>query len=302
MGDIKLGIMPAFKAGVITDPRWCHEFAEMVETEGVESIWTVEHVVVAKDYEPRYSYSESGRMPGAPGSGTVMPDPLETLAFFAACTERVRLGTAVLVLTLHQPAVVAKRVATLDNLSQGRVSLGVGSGWQIEEYRACGVPYEARGRRLDDAIVALRELWQPGYRTHHGEFFEFVDCESLPTPVQPGGPPIIIGGSTEVAARRAGRLGDGFYPYVISPEDLATRVETIHRTAREHGRDPDAIEITVWPGSWKPGSTLDLSVVRRFTEVGAHRMTMSAQESGATEVAQIRDLVRRVQDEIISNL
>jgi probable F420-dependent oxidoreductase len=302
MGDIKLGIMPAFKEGVITDPRWCHEFAEMVEAEGVESIWTVEHVVVAKDYEPRYSYSESGRMPGAPGSGTVMPDPLETLAFFAACTERVRLGTAVLVLTLHQPAIVAKRVATIDNLSQGRVSLGVGSGWQIEEYRACGVPYEGRGRRLDDAIVALRELWQPGYRTHRGEFFEFVDCESLPTPVQAGGPPIIIGGSTEIAARRAGRLGDGFYPYVISPEDLAKRVETIHTTAREHGRDPDAIEITVWPGSWKPGSTLDLDVVRRFTEVGAHRMTMSAQESGATEVSQIRDLVRRVQDEVISNL
>ena len=118
MGDIKLGIMPAFKAGVITDPRWCHEFAEMVEAEGVESIWTVEHVVVAKDYEPRYSYSASGRMPGAPGSGTVMPDPLEMLAFFASCTERVRFGTAVLVLTLHQPAVVAKRVATIDNLSQ----------------------------------------------------------------------------------------------------------------------------------------------------------------------------------------
>ena len=72
MGDIKLGVMPAFKNGVITDPRWCHEFAEMVEAEGVESIWTVEHVVVAKDYEPRYSYSESGRMPGAPGSGTVI--------------------------------------------------------------------------------------------------------------------------------------------------------------------------------------------------------------------------------------
>jgi probable F420-dependent oxidoreductase len=292
--------MPAFKAGVITDRRWLHEFAEMIEAEGVESVWTVEHVVVAKDYEPRYSYSASGRMPGAPG--TVMPDPLELLAFFASCTERVRLGTAVLVLTLHQPAVVAKRVATIDQISGGRVNLGVGSGWQIEEYRACGVPYEGRGQRLDEAIVALRELWQPGYRTHRGPCFEFVDCESLPQPAQPGGPPIVIGGSTEIAARRAGRLGDGFYPYVISPEDLAKRIETIRATARLHGRDPDAVEITVWPGSWKPGSTLDLATVRRFTEVGAHRLNMSAQESGATDVNEIRDLVRRVQDEIISNL
>ena len=165
MGDIKLGIMPAFKDGVITDPRWCHEFAEMVEAEGVESIWTVEHVVVAKDYEPRYSYSANGRMPGA--SGTVMPDPLEMLAFFASCTERVRLGTAVLVLTLHQPAVVAKRVATIDNLSNGRVSLGVGSGWQIEEYRACGVPYDGgsparRGDRRVARVVDARLPHAPG--------------------------------------------------------------------------------------------------------------------------------------------
>jgi probable F420-dependent oxidoreductase len=272
----------------------------MLEAEGVESVWAVEHVVVAKDYEPRYSYSASGRMAGAPD--TVMPDPLEWLSFVAACTERLRLGTAVLVLTLHQPAVVAKRVATLDNLSGGRVLLGVGSGWQIEEYRACGVPYEGRGARLDEAIVALRALWQPGYRTHHGPCFAFDECESKPDPVAPGGPPIVIGGSTEVAARRAGRLGDGFYPYVVAPEDLAARIDTIRRTARAHGRDPDAVEITAWPGSWKPGCSLDLDVMRRFAEVGARRLVVSAQESGSTDLGEIRDFIRRVQDEIIAKL
>jgi probable F420-dependent oxidoreductase len=239
-------------------------------------------------------------MGGAPD--TVMPDPLDWLSFVAACTQRINLGTAVLVLTLHQPAVVAKRVATLDNLSGGRVRLGVGSGWQVEEYQACGVPYEARGKRLDDAIVALRELWQPGYRTHHGEFFAFERCESKPDPVTPGGPPIIIGGSTEAAARRAGRLGDGFYPYVIGPEDLAARVATIHATAREHGRNPDAIAITAWPGSWKPGCSLDLDVMRRFAEVGVTRFVVAAQESGSTDIGAIRDFLRRVQDDIIAKL
>ena len=125
----------------------------------MESIWTVEHVVVANNYEPRYSYSESGRMPGAPG--VVMPDPLEMLAFMASVTERVRLGTGVVVLPLHPPAVMAKRVATLDALSGGRVILGVGSGWQIEEYTACGVPYEGRGDRLDECIVPCGSCGPP---------------------------------------------------------------------------------------------------------------------------------------------
>jgi probable F420-dependent oxidoreductase len=300
MGDISLGVLPVFKQGFVDNPAHTRAFVEMLEAESIESVWAVEHVVVAEDYEPRYSYSESGRMGGAPD--TVMPDPLDWLSFVAACTQRINLGTAVLVLTLHQPAVVAKRVATLDNLSGGRVRLGVGSGWQVEEYRACGVPYEARGKRLDDAIVALRELWQPGYRTHHGEFFAFERCESKPDPVTPGGPPIIIGGSTEAAARRAGRLGDGFYPYVIGPEDLAARVATIHATAREHGRNPDAIAITAWPGSWKPGCSLDLDVMRRFAEVGVTRFVVAAQESGSTDIGAIRDFLRRVQDDIIAKL
>jgi probable F420-dependent oxidoreductase len=300
MGDISLGVLPVFKQGFVDNPAHTRAFVEMLEAESIESVWAVEHVVVAEDYEPRYSYSESGRMGGAPD--TVMPDPLDWLSFVAACTQRINLGTAVLVLTLHQPAVVAKRVATLDNLSGGRVRLGVGSGWQVEEYRACGVPYDARGKRLDDAIVALRELWQPGYRTHHGEFFAFERCESKPDPVTPGGPPIIIGGSTEAAARRAGRLGDGFYPYVIGPEDLAARVATIHATAREHGRNPDAIAITAWPGSWKPGCSLDLDVMRRFAEVGVTRFVVAAQESGSTDIGAIRDFLRRVQDDIIAKL
>lgn len=301
MGKVALGVMPSFAQGQITDRRWVSDYCEMIEAEGVESVFTVEHVVVAKDYEPRYSYSADGRMPGR--ANVVMPDPLELLAFFAANTETVKLGTAVLVLTLHQPAIVAKRVATIDNLSNGRVLLGVGSGWQIEEYRACGVPYEHRGARLDEAIVALRELWQPGYRTHRGRFYEFVDCESLPQPVQPGGPPIIIGGSTEVAARRTGRLGDGWYPYVISPDDFAARAELIHDTARSCGRDPAKIEITAWPGSFKPGCALDLPFIRRYTDVdGVRRLIVASHECGTTEVAGMRDFIRRVQDEIISNL
>lgn len=295
-----LGVMPVFLQGCITDAAYSKAMVQMLEAEGVESVWTVEHVVMAEDPEPRYPYAAGGRT--AHPADTVMPDPLEWLAFAAACTDRIRLGTAVVVLPLHQPAVLAKRVATLDNLSGGRVLLGVGSGWQIEEYRACGVPYERRGARLDDGIRALRELWQPGYRTHHGEFFHIDRCESKPVPATTGGPPIIIGGSSPAAAKRAGRLGDGYFPYVISPDDFATRVATIRETASALGRDANAISITVWPSSWQRGCSLELDVMRRFAEVGVDRIVVGAQECGSAELTDVRDFVRRVQDEILAKL
>jgi probable F420-dependent oxidoreductase len=296
MGDVALGVLPVLKDGFATNAAFTRSFVQMLETERVESVWAVEHVVVARQYEPRYSYSDSGRMPDSPD--TTMPDPLEWLSFVAGCTERLGLGTGVLVLPLHQPAVVAKRAATLDNLSGGRLMLGVGSGWQVEEYAACGVPYARRGERLDDAIAALRELWKPGFRTHDGPCFSFTDCESKPAPDRAGGPPIIIGGSTEVAARRAGRTGDGFFPYVVGPDALASLLDTARASAVEHGRDPGALDVTVWPASWQRGASLDGSVMKAFVDAGAHRLMISAQESGATDVAGVRDYVKRVQDVI----
>jgi len=289
-------VLPVFKQGYATNPVFTRSFVQMLEAEGVESVWAVEHVVVAREYEPRYSYSDTGRMPNTPD--TAMPDPFEWLSFVAGCTERLRLGTGVLILPLHQPAVVAKRATTLDNLSGGRFMLGVGSGWQIEEYAACGVPYEGRGERLDDGIAALRELWQPGYRTHHGPCFSFTECESTPSPDRPGGPPIIIGGSKGVAARRAGRVGDGFFPYVVSPDDLASLLDTARATAVEYGRDPAALDVTVWPASWQRGASLDKAVMKAFVDAGAHRLMISAQESGTTDVDGVRDFIRRVQDVI----
>jgi len=298
MADVSLGVLPIFKRGIIEDPVFTRSFVQMLEREGVESVWAVEHVVVARDYEPRYSYSESGRMSDSPD--TTMPDPLEWLSFVAGCTETLRLGTGVFVLTLHQPAVVAKRVATLDHLSGGRFMFGVGSGWQVEEYAACGVPYARRGKRLDEAIDAVRELWQPGYRTFAGDFYEFTNCESKPDPLTAGGPPIIIGGSSEAAARRVGRVGDGFFPYVVSPDQLAALLDIARASAVEQGRDPAAIDVTVWPGCWQRGASLDTAVMRAFVQAGANRLMVSAQESGSSDLDGVRDFVRRVQDEVIS--
>ena len=263
-------------------------------------MWAVEHLLVAVDYEPRYSYSADGRMPGAPG--TVMPDPLEWLTYFAACTSTVRLATGVVVVPLHAPLVLAKRVATLDALSGGRVTLGVGLGWQVEEYRAVGVPYEERGARADEAIEALRACWGPDPVTFSGPFTEVPAASVLPKPTQGAALPIVVGGSTDFAARRAGRLGDGFFPYVCGPEDYAARIEVIRSTAAEHGRDPGAVELTVWPGSYRFGSAFDLDLAKAYADLGVTRFVVSAQEAPGATFDDLRRFLTDYRTQVLDRL
>ena len=297
---MKLGVLPRLHQSVITDAAWVREFGALCEDVGVESVWTVEHLLVAEDYEPRYSYSADGRMPGS--SGTVMPDPLEWLAYFAACTSTVRLGTSVVVIPLHAPLILAKRVATLDALSGGRVIFGVGVGWQVEEYSAVGVPYEERGARADECIDALRALWAADPVSFTGPFTRVPPSSVLPKPAQGDALPIVIGGSTGIAARRAGQRGDGFFPYVISPEDFADRIATIRSTAIDHGRDPDAIELSVWQGSYKPGGAFDLDLAKQYADLGVTRFVVSAQEAGGTSFDDLRRFLGDYREQILDRL
>ena len=299
---MKLGLIPPMAPGLITDGEYVSRLGGLLEECGVESVWGVEHVVVAEDYEPLYPYSEDGRMPGGPGMKVAMPDPLELLSFIAAGTRSLRLGTSVIVASQHSAAILAKRAATLDALSGGRLLLGVGIGWQKEEYAAIGVPYRDRGRRLDETIEAMRVLWAEGPSTYRGRHvqFERVHCDTKPA--NPDGVPIVIGGSTDFAARRAGRLGDGWYPYVISPEDTAARLETLRAAAREAGRDPAAIEISIWPGSFDFSRTWDVDFVKRYTEQGVDRLILSANEGKGVALDDVRELVESYQERVIAKL
>ncbi len=300
---MKLGFLPPFLRPTITSGEWVARLAETLEEGGVESVWAVEHVVIAEDYEPLYPYSDDGRIPGGPGPDTVLPDPLEWLTYVAARSSTLRLGTAVVVASQHSAAILAKRAATLDALSGGRLLLGVGLGWQKEEYAAIGVPFRDRGRRLDETIEAMRALWGPGAASYQGRYVQFTRVHSDPKPAQTAGIPIHIGGSSDFAARRAGRLGNGFYPFVISPEDLALRMETLRTAAREAGRDPEEIELTVWPGSWDATRGLDLDLVRQYAELGVSRLIVAAHEGGGgTDLDDIRKLIDTYQEQIIARL
>ena len=224
--------------GRYTESKNAIELLQAGEEAGFESAWTVEHTVIPAGYESTYPYAPSGRM-GARDDFPI-PDPLIWLAHAAAATTRIRLATGILILPQHNPVIVAKQVATLDCLSGGRTLLGIGVGWLKEEFDTIGAPFAERGARTDEYIAAMRALWSMDLSSFHGTHVNFDNAYCLPQPPN-GDVPIIVGGHSKAAARRAGRLGDGFFPARGAPRDL---IELARRTAEEHGRDPDAVEIT----------------------------------------------------------
>ncbi len=187
-----------------------------LEASGIDSLWSGGHI--------------ASRNPSS--------DAMMGLARLAALTDRVQVGTAILLLPLYPPAIVARQVADLDRMTGGRVILGVGVGGEYpQEFRACQVPISERGRRTDEAIPLIRTLWTAAPITHAGRFYSMEDVRLHPGPVQPGGPPIIVAGRKEVAMRRAATLGNGWMPYLYSPRRYAESVATVRDLAVEAGRD-----------------------------------------------------------------
>ncbi len=243
---MKIALLPPSRAGVCADPEWVSAYARQAEALGFEAFVAIEHPLVISTYTSRYPYAETGRMP-LPDDCPI-PDPLDLLAFVAACTTTLGLSTGVLVLPAHHPVVLAKRLATLDVLSRGRLRLCIGVGWMREELEACGTDFASRGRRADESIDVMRALWAdsgPDGASHAGEFFAFSHAHSFPKPAQAGGVPIHIGGHSPASIRRAALRGDGWQPLGISGDELRAAIDRVRRHTAEAGRDPQALEITV---------------------------------------------------------
>ncbi len=281
---MQFGIIPPVRLGVTADPAWMTSFARHAEACGFESVVLVEHAVVISDYESTYPYASSGKMP-LPDDCRI-PDPLDLMAYLAAVTERITLATGVLVVPNHSAVVLAKRIATVDVLSAGRVRMCMGVGWMDEELRATGADPRSRGRRTDETLAALRVLWAdsgPAGADFDGEFVSFRHAHSFPKPVRPGGVPLHIGGHSEAAARRAGRLGDGFQPLGLAPEVLTTRLAQMREAAEAAGRDAAAIELSL--SGYLP--TLTEDEVSVAEEAGATRLVASTSMSG--DLSEIHD-------------
>ncbi|WP_024806564.1 LLM class F420-dependent oxidoreductase [Nocardia sp. BMG51109] len=266
-----------------TDPDRLAGFAEHAESCGFEALYVPDHVVLS---------------PGAKnGNGELPPtlpylDPLDCLSFVAAATNRILLGTGVLLLPYRHPVVLAKRLATVDVLSKGRMRLlTVGLGIMPGEAKAVGVDFATRGRRADEAIDVLRLLWSggPAGVDHHGEFFDFDKLCSYPKPHGVTELPIHVGGSSRAAARRVGLRGDGFFlGGMLTEQERDEQFELARKTAAEAGRDPAALEYTRWGPS-------DLSA-EQVGELAEHGVTRVVVNFAAPDLDQQRDQMSEFAD------
>ncbi|MBW2280460.1 MAG: LLM class F420-dependent oxidoreductase [Deltaproteobacteria bacterium] len=267
------------------------EIAQKAEEVGFESLWTFEHVVVPLDYESAYPYNPSGKMGTAPETNFV--DPLIALTAVAASTTKIRLGTGVNILPQTNPLYLAKQVASIDFISNGRMMLGVGIGWLREEFAALGVPFERRGARFDDYVVAMRKVWSGEVVEHESDFVSWSGFKSYPLPVQKP-LPVIIGGSKGKVFQRIARHGDGWYAPSNSITGLAAMLPDLERACAEEGRDVASVEISAM---WIPPME-DVDTVKRYEDLGVSRLIVPAPALGGTDLAAIE----RFADETLSKL
>lgn len=215
--------------------------ARLAEELGFATFWAPDHVVFFDEYESRYPHSESGKFGFLPDQGLF--EPLMVLQAAAQVTSTLRLGTSVEILTQRNPVIRAREIATLDVLSDGRFEYGIGVGWSREELEACGVSWPRRGVRADEYIEAMKALWRDRRSTYQGEFVSFEDVICFPKPIQQPAPPILVGGISRAAARRAARHGDGWYGWKLTVEELDGCLAMIDEELEAAGRTRDGFRL-----------------------------------------------------------
>ena len=269
---MKIGIVSINVGG----PQTAEQMAAVcqhAEAAGIESVWTFEHVVVPVDYDSRYPYSRSGKMGISPEVSFV--DPLISLAHVAAATKTLRLGTGVNILPQANPLLFAKQAASIDVLSGGRLTLGLGIGWLREEYAAMGTPFERRGARFDDYLAAMKKVWSGDVVEHESDFLSWHGFKSYPIPEQRPHPPILIGGTTDKSLERVVKAADGWYAPNDSLSDLERQLTALQARCAETGREFDSLDITInWRAEKYPEALADyeaLGVTRAVALLGPMR-------------------------------
>jgi probable F420-dependent oxidoreductase len=272
-------------------------FAHAAEATGFDSLWVSDHVIVPKRLESRYPYNESGEFPFRPDAPFL--DPIATLLFVAGCTERVRLGTAVLIVPYRNPVVQAKELATLDFVSGGRLILGIGTGWMAEEFAALDVPFAHRGARTNEYLALIKQLWTADDTGFAGTYYRLDDVGFAPRPLQQPHPPIWAGGHSEPAFRRAGRSCDGWLGANVSPTELAGQFEQVQRHARAAGRDAAALTLAARiPLRYAPGDEQVLrDTVADYRAIGASHLIF---DMGVRSVEAARETMARIMESVLA--
>ncbi|HEX8966495.1 MAG TPA: LLM class F420-dependent oxidoreductase [Chloroflexota bacterium] len=263
--------------GGLASPAKAVRLAILAEELGYESLWTSEHIVLPD--VPRGEHRWSAELP--------MLDPLVFLSYIAAVTRRIRLATGILLLPQHEPRLLAKQVASLDYVCNGRFILGIGVGNQEIEARAMGVTWRDRGALADDYLEAMRALWSMPHPSYAGKYVTFAGINAHPRPVQAGGPPVIVGGHSAVALRRAARHADGWYGVRLDLDQtraVLTRLREVEAHQRLAARPP--LEISVLPTE-----PLSAETVQAYAELGVDRLVVWPPDP---DEARLEEFVRSV--------
>jgi probable F420-dependent oxidoreductase len=272
---VKVGVEVFFTGEPGSQLSDCGPLAQAVEEMGFHSLWTPDHVVTFAKYGANYPYGSGESGVGPHG----WLDPLWVLAAAGAATRTLRLGTGIVIVPQRNPVILAKEIVALDHMTGGRLDFGVGVGWSPEEYAALGVPWEGRGRRMDEYLQAMNVLWTDDVSTFEGDFVSFRDAVALPKPRQAPHPPVLIGGQTRPALRRAARLGDGWLSWLLPPEELSATNAQLDQECQVAGRDPGEVRrvnVTPYAGRDEFAKYLDAAAEAGADEVVAVPMVPAA--------------------------
>lgn len=275
---MKLGLF-GINFGPCGDPEVAVRIAAAAESAGFESVWTGEHVVLPDPHRP----------PSPASPSTPFLDPAVALAYIAAATERIRLGTGIIILPQRNPLVLAKELASLDRVCKGRLIFGVGAGYLKAEFEALGISFENKGARTREFLEAMVALWTEEKPSYRGRFVDFSRINAFPRPVQQPHPPIIMGGHTAPAFRRAVTQCNGWYGFGLDEASTEQCLEGLREAAARYERPPHLGELEV---SVTPFVDLQKERLRRFAELGVHRLV--AYDLAAQSEDQLRALIDRL--------
>src|SRR5882762_4828535 len=257
---MKIGLF-AINYGTCGNPESAVQVAQAAESAGFESVWTGEHIVLPDPMLPSF--------PLVPE--TAMLDTIVSLTWIAAHTKRLRIASGIIVLPQRNPLLLAKELASVDVVSGGRLIIGVGAGWLEPEFNAFGVPMQGRGEKMDDILRAMRALWTMEKPEHHGPTASFSNVAAYPRPIQRPMPPVVIGGESPAALRRAVTMGNGWYGFGLTVEQTKRHIEGLKRAAEQYGRPAELgdLEITV-----TPVGGFDRRSVDAYAAAGVHRLVV----------------------------
>ena len=261
--------------------------AKRAEELGFASFWVPEHPIIPIKTTSPYPGSRDGIIPDAYGR---IVDPFVALARASAVTKTINLGTGICLIPERNPLLLAKEVATLDRYSGGRFIFGIGAGWLREETEIMGGDFAHRWTQTRESVLALKELWTQDEAQFEGRYYKFPPVRSYPKPLQTPHPPVLLGGAAANVLQRVAAWGDGWLPNRVTPEELRERRATLDRLAKDAGRDPAALTISVY------GQAADRDLIRRFHEAGATRVivrppAVKTESEMAAELARIAETV-----------